>query len=77
MLRRKFGTAALILGCGLIGCDSGGIQEGSPKEVSGVVLPDGFEKMQKAQGADMGKKVVTKAAPASATAGPQGAPAPK
>lgn len=69
---------AVILGCGLAGCDSGGIQEGSPKTAPGVVLPDGFEKLQQAQGKDMTKNTASKAAtPKAPTAGPQGAPAPK
>ena len=56
MTRPTRSLAVLILaGFGLVGCDGGGIKEGTPPEAQGNVLPPGFEDMQKKQDAAKGK----------------------
>ena len=56
MTRTTRSLAALVLaGFALVGCDSGGIKEGTAPEATGNVLPPGFEDLQKKQDAGVTK----------------------
>ena len=45
----------MILCASVVGCDSGGIPAGTPKDATGNVLPGGFEDMAKRTGGAMTK----------------------